>query len=224
MKPLFFALAAAGLLSACSSAPRTPDYECALDDVKNAKCASMEDTYRASRSMNRGEHGRVQSVFDGRVQADSANAARSAPMFTGQPSNYPEPGQAGAPVFQQPKVMRVWVAPYVDADGNLRSGEYTYFSTPGQWNYGTMNKPGAAAGIFEPAKPGNLGFNPVIEQQRKAGSASNTSNTSRPSAPPEAQAAARSAQAQGSSSQPAAPATDTSGTITQPYQRLSNSN
>ena len=52
MKPLFFALAAAGLLSACSSAPRTPDYECALDDVKNAKCASMEDTYRASRSMN----------------------------------------------------------------------------------------------------------------------------------------------------------------------------
>jgi conjugal transfer pilus assembly protein TraV len=217
MKPLFIALAAAGLLSACSSAPRTPDYECALDDVKSAKCASMEDAYRASRSMSRGEHGRVQSVFDGRVQNDARST--TAPMFSGQPSNFPEPGQPGQPVYQQSKVMRVWVAPYTDADGNLRSGQYTYFSTPGQWNYGTMNKPGAAAGIFEPSKSSNLGFNPVEKSTAKP-----AGNSARPSAPPEAQAAARSAQAQtpGVNAPAAAPATDSSGTITQPYQRLSN--
>jgi conjugal transfer pilus assembly protein TraV len=217
MKSLFFVLAAAGLLSACSSAPRTPDYECALDDVKSAKCASMEDAYRAARNMNRGEHARVQSVFDGRIQGD-ARAAAGAPMFSGQPSNFPEPGNAGAPVFQQPKVMRVWVAPYVDGDGNLRSGEYTYFSTPGSWNYGSLNKPGAAAGIFEPAKASNLGFQPVEKSSAKA------TASGRPSAPPEAQAAAKSAQAQNSGvAGPATPAaTDSSGTITQPYQRLSN--
>lgn len=213
MKPILLALALAGLLSACASSPRTPDYECPLYDVQGAKCASMEDSYKAARNMTRGDHSRVQSVFDRRVQS---NAPDAQPMFAGQPSNYPEPGQQGMPVFKQPKVVRAWVAPYVDADGNLRSGEYTYFATPGQWNYGTLNKPGAAAGAFEPSKPSNYGFNPV-----QSGSAVKTApaagnGDARPSAPPEAQAAAKNAQ---QSQSQAAPQADS---ITQPYQRLGN--
>lgn len=214
MKSLFLALAVTGLLSACSSTYRTPEYECSLDDVKGAKCASMEDAYKASRSMSRGDATRVQSVFDRRV---SPEAGKSAPMFNGQLSSYPEPSQQGAPVFEQPKVLRVWVAPYVDADGNLRGGEYTYFSTPGRWNYGTLNKPGEASGIFAPAKPGNLGFNPV-QTNKPAGSAAPAAQ-SRPSAPPEVQSAAQNAQAQGAGGRSP---TESSGGITQPYQRLTN--
>ncbi len=208
--PLVLALAA---LAGCSSAPRTPEYACALNTPEGGKCASVQDAYRASRSMTAPQDGApVQSVFDPRVQQDSRQAA--APMFNGQPSNYPDPGQNGMPVFTQPKVMRVWVAPYVDADGNLRSGEYTYFSTPGTWNYGTLNKPGAASGIFEPSRPDNLGFKPnVVSGNRRAGSTSGGSAA--PSAPP-----APAEQGRAPTLKPAPTATSGEG-ITQPYKRLS---
>lgn len=211
MKSLFIAITAAGLLSACATSMQSPGYDCPLDEAAGATCASLEDAYRASKSMTRDPGAsRVQSVFDRRVQAGHVEAG----AVIGQPSNYPEPGEQGMPVFQQPKVMRVWVAPYVDADGNLRSGEYTYFSTPGRWNYGTLNKSGAAAGMFEPGRPENLGFNPVTATKKAPVS------TSKPSAPPEAQQAAQAAQAQQKAAN--APATDATGSITQPYQRLGN--
>lgn len=200
--PLFAAVAALAL-SACSSAPRKPDYECPLDDVAAAKCASVQDAYVASNRMAPQGLTRLQSVFDPRAQSRPApESAR--PVFAGAASEFPEPPQSGAPVFQQPQVMRVWVAPYVDADGHLRSGEYTYFSTPGQWNYGEMKKPGAAAAAtFGPAKPGQLGFNPVLEPQ-KAPARPADGTRSGATAPQQAQ-------------QPAA-----AGGITQPFQRLTN--
>ena len=195
-------LTAVAALSACSSAPRTPDYACPLNDVAGAKCASVEQAYAASKRMAKGDNTRVQSVFDSRVQQSSADAK---PFFTGQASSYPEPGVQGMPVYEQPKVMRPWVAPYVDADGNLRSGEYTYFATPGRWNYGELRKPGAASGIFEPAKSSNLGFNPVeaVKPPPKPASSGNASALPAIAAP--------------SNSGSATPA---AGSITQPYQRL----
>lgn len=214
MKSLVLAALLAGVLSACASTPRGSTYDCPLDTAEGAKCASMEDAYRASKTMVKGGNSRVQSVFDRRVQASPSET--DATPVVGQLSNYGEPGQVGMPVFKQPKVMRAWVAPYVDADGNLRSGEYTYFSTPGQWNYGTLNKAGDASGMFQPSKTGNLGYNASIQvkpDNRAPASAA------RPAAPPEAQAAAQSAQ---SSQQPARPQSDSSGTITQPYQRIAN--
>lgn len=205
------------VLSACSSSPRVPEYECPLDTVA-AKCASVEQAYKASRTMTKDESvNRVQSVFDKRVQASAPEAQ---PFFQGQPSNMPEPGQNGMPVFQQPKVMRVWVAPYVDADGNLRSGEYTYFSTPGQWNYGDMRKPGSASGIFEPSRPGNLGF--TATQKAPEG------QTRTPPKP--AEPAPASNASQGTTPAPSGAqfnprqttAGDAAAAITQPYQRLSS--
>lgn len=203
---LILTLAAVAALSACSSAPVKPDYECPLDDVAGAKCATVEQAYTASRSMKKSDSvTRVQSVFDRRVQQP---AAAEKPFFQGQTSNFPEPGQVGAPVFLQPKVMRTWIAPYVDADGNLRSGEYTYFTTPGRWNYGDMRKPGAASGIFEPAKPAQLGFNPV--------DAAKTSKApAKPAEPAKAGTSLMTPTTQG-----ARPTTEPAGAITQPYQRL----
>src|SRR5690606_17618151 len=91
------------------------------------------------------------------------------PYFGSHSSHYPDAAQQGMPVFQQPKVMRVWLAPYVDADGNLRSGEYTYFATPGAWNYGSLQTPGQASGVYEPSRPDQLGFNPnEVSSKRSA--------------------------------------------------------
>ena len=213
-------------LSACSTEPRRPDYECPLDDVAAAKCASMDQAYNASKQMSREDQSRVQSVFDRRVQKP---ATVEKPVFQGQSSNYPEPGQNGMPVFEQPTVARVWVAPYVDADGNLRSGEYTYFSTPGKWNYGDLKKPGEASGIIQPGKPSNLGFSATaVKPQAPATTASpgtpmtptkpndtgttgQTSSTT-PAGIDKSLGALSGAQSAG----PADPAT----AITQPYQRL----
>lgn len=212
MKKAIFALSVVTLLSACSSAPRKPDYECPLDDVAAAKCASVQDAYSASRTMRKPENAnRVQSVFDPRVQSKGEQAQAQRPVFTGQATHFPEPHQNGLPVFQQPEVMRVWVAPYVDGDGNMRSGEYTYFNTPGRWNYGDLKKPGAASGIFEPGRPENLGFNPVV-QPNKAPAANQPARPAEPAranVPPIAQGAIQGAPA------------DSTSAITQPYQRLS---
>lgn len=210
------------VLSGCSvmSSQRTPDYECSLHDVTRAKCASMADSYKASKQMGRSDASSVQSVFEG---SGAAVAGQGAPMLSNTPSNFPEPGQTGAPVFQQPKVMRAWVAPYVDADGNLRSGEYVYFSTPGQWNYGTMKSPGAAgAAMFEPSKASSLGFTPDLQTTsgsrvpQPMGQGSGT-----PAKPPEAAQSAAQGAMQANSPQ-ATRATDTVGAVTQPYQRLAN--
>lgn len=212
MKILAIPLALSAIaLAGCSTGPRTPDYQCPLESVQAAKCASMQDAYKASRQSS-GQPQR-QSVFDKRN--DNMGGENAQPYFQGQASNYPEPGQQGMAVFSQPKVMRVWTAPYVDADGNLRSGEYTYFSTPGKWNYGDMKKPGAASGIFEPARPGNLGFNPVVQQPKSAGNGGATTNA----APPKPAEPANNTGGVGQPAAANAPA-DSTTSITQPYQRL----
>jgi hypothetical protein len=87
--------------------------------------------------------------------------------------DYMEPGEVGRPVFNQPTVHRVWIAPYIDADGNLRSGEYTYFNTPGEWNYGTTTTQGSASAstMFAPIKPkdNSLGFTPSVKPTTTSG-------------------------------------------------------
>ena len=193
-------------LAGCASSTRTPNYECPLESFERAKCASVTETYNATRTQAAGAGVKTQSVFDPAFQQGARAAAAGGVAL----SNYPEPGNTGMPVFQQPKVMRVWVGPYVDADGNLRSGEYTYFSTPGQWNYGTLKKPGAASGIFEPTKPNNLGFKPVIPPAP-------ATQQAKPARPPEPPSTSQGAAA---GSTPA-PSTSSTG-ITQPYQRLGN--
>lgn len=208
MKNVALILVAAAALAACSSAPRKPDYQCPIEDVEAAKCASVQEAFAASNSMQGQGQPRVQSVFDSRVQgARPAAASEASPVFAGQLSEHPAPSTNGDPVFQQPEVKRVWVRPYVDSDGNLRTGEYVYFSTPGKWSYGDLRKPGAAAkatGMFGPARQDKLGFNPVVEPPKAA---------SKPPAPAEA-AATPSASAK--------PAPTTTGGITQPFQRLTN--
>jgi conjugal transfer pilus assembly protein TraV len=204
MKKLMLPLAAVALasLTGCASV----QYDCALKPQKEAKCASMEDTYVAANRYSGEPDTQRQNVFDRSQKAapSGKTATSDRPFFKGEDSDFPEAGERGMPVFKQPEVHRVWVAPYVDSDGNLRTGEYTYFSTPGKWNYGTTKRPGEGSAIFGPSKPGaNLGFVPVTQQQQKG--------ADRPAAPPSSNA-----------STPAKAATqpDRVDNITQPAQRI----
>jgi type IV conjugative transfer system lipoprotein TraV len=149
-------LAVLAFLGGCAGMG-TPAYECGLEEAPHAKCASMEQAYAAAKRVDPKQ--KATSVFDSKAPVESQQDTK--PFFRGADSEFPETGQQGMPVFAQPKVHRVWVGPYVDADGNLRTGEYTYFNTPGKWNYGSTKATGAASGVYGPAKPGSLGFTPV---------------------------------------------------------------
>lgn len=158
-KSLLAAVLLGGLMTGCAMV--TPGYECELKPNESGKCASMQDAYRAAKRVQ-GSNAKRESVFDNQQEAERAmQTAANQPYFRGKDSGFPDQNEVGMPVFKQPQVHRVWVAPYVDADGNLRSGEYTYFATPGEWNYGSTTRSGQAAGMFGPAQPGNYGFNPV---------------------------------------------------------------
>jgi type IV conjugative transfer system lipoprotein TraV len=197
MTKILLSLGVLAALSGCSTFS-SPAYECELPDNPKGKCASMEQAYAAVKRMD--PNSRTSSVFDSR----STKAETDRPFFQGREAEMPATGQQGTPVFSQPKVHRVWVAPYVDADGNLRTGEYTYFNTAGKWNYGTTRAPGAASGAFGPAKPDNLGFVPNLQGDKKPAAAP-TAAPAKPAAP--------------ASVSPAKPG-DTS--ITQPYQKLND--
>lgn len=197
MNKTLLSLAVLAILSGCSTFS-TPPYECGLDDNPQAKCASMEQSYAAAKRID--PKAKSTSVFGTRASTETREDSK--PFFQGKESEFPETGQQGMPVFSQPKVHRVWVAPYVDADGNLRTGEYTYFNTAGKWNYGSTKTPGSASGVFGPSKPGNLGFNPV--DAKKVAPAA-VSAPPKPANTPAATAASTKAM------------TDN---ITQPYQKL----
>jgi type IV conjugative transfer system lipoprotein TraV len=195
MKKLMLPLALAVLaLSGCASV----QYDCPLKPLPDAKCASMHDAYGAANRSSGPVDPNRQSVFE-RSGKQAAAEPGNQPYFKGEDSGFPAAGERGMPVFKQPEVHRVWVAPYVDSDGNLRTGEYTYFSTPGKWNYGTTRRAGEGSAIFGPQKPGNLGFVPVTSPTK----------TDKPAAPPN-NATARSATTP-----------ESVDNITQPVQRIS---
>lgn len=177
-----------------------PGYSCRLKDSSLGACSSTEQAYHgALRTSQVGPN--QQSVFQPGSKASAKHSGQSPQVVIGQLSRTPGPGQTGMPVFQEPKVVRVWIAPFVDADGNLHSGEYQYFSTPGHWNYGSLKAPGQASGIFHPAMPGDYGFNPVTQSDK----------TDAPPAPPITAPTLKPQKTTGE----AAP-----GGITQPYQKL----
>lgn len=246
-------LATVALTGCASISENTSTSGCQLQDFSG--CSSMQDIYAATQKADAKKLTKVQNVFDIRAyNLDALNESaagvkgRGDQPVVGTLSNYPaSDGTGGAPVFKQPKVMRVFTKPYVDADGNLRSGEQVYFSTPGEWSYGTLNKSGSAAagmaasGMFEPANDRNIGFNPV-ESKRATTTVNQTqpsgvvgpvlapSSSATPPAPVQAAAQAAAPTATPTATptttaqQGQAPLVQNTQTgITQPYQRLTDS-
>lgn len=189
-----------------------------------SRCTDMQEAYRQAKkaSVNSGR-GTRESVL---AQMSEEEAARGAvpggayPYVPGwAPPSYQEvfqgfaaPSEPGTPVYTQARVHRAWVAPWTDADGRLHSGEYLYFTTPGNWNYGTTRATGqAGAAMMGPVRPEQLGFNPDLTDKRKVR---------------QQQVPARSPAIKGAAPSPASPETARSAPVqqvdgvTQPYRRF----
>lgn len=171
------------LLSACA----TPGYQCKRGEA----CAPVHNTYddavRAQGSWRplwnvRGhsfgkkrKHGWFSGWFSDKHEHKHLKPVHSVLVMGGP--------QAQAPVYQPPRPWRVWLGPWVDANGDLRSGQYVWFVTPGHWYYagkiwplGRLGKhTGHAAGnvgdtfvkdgVLAPVPPTRLGFTPSLSRQ-----------------------------------------------------------
>ncbi|MGC8519380.1 MAG: TraV family lipoprotein [Steroidobacteraceae bacterium] len=129
-------------LSGCADTP----HRCPLK--KGPGCESVTQIYQDAREVNPNLGGQW-------LPKDGAVGARSAGPNWATPARYAEPGNVGEPVFREPRVYRVWLAPFVDSQGNMHSGQYVYFSTPGEWLYGGLERTGQASpGLFQPLPAG----------------------------------------------------------------------
>ena len=164
------------LLSACA----TPGYQCKRGEA----CAPVHNTYddavRAQGSWRplwnvRGhsfgkkrKHGWFSGWFSDKHEHKHLKPVRGS-LVTGGP-------QAQAPVYQPPRPWRVWLGPWVDANGDLRSGQYVWFVTPGHWYYagkiwplGRLGKrigdTFVKDGVLAPVPPTRLGFTPSLSRQ-----------------------------------------------------------
>lgn len=165
MKNLKFArisLTAAVLLGTLGlSACTTVGYRCPLEHDAKAEfptaCASMQDALAGAKKAT---GGRTSVLMDdkGRLVPRELLENRVATPLVGNPEPYRN--KSGDPVFHQPKVFQVWTGAFVDAEGNLHDGHTSWFSTPGRWAYGTVDRPGDL---------GNNTMRPALPDARPAG-------------------------------------------------------
>ena len=222
-KVALLVVAITGILAGCAS---SPPHGCPLAATGERTCASIEQAYKSANTANDAKL-RPVSVFDPVVR-EASKKASEVPVFNAAPAHMPDATPNGLPVYKQPRVHRVYVPAHVDANGNLRSGEYTYFATEGQWNYGTLKKSGAAADIFEPARHDTAGTSAQSSGASAPSTAGQISAPARPAAPPPAPSSAAVADRVSNATTEAATrnangaaqrANQVDG-ITQPYQRL----
>ena len=144
LKSARFSLLAAVLLgtlglSACTSI----GYRCPLDTDEDSEyptaCSSMQEAMAGAR---KGTGGKTSVLMDDKgrlVPAELLQNKVAKPLAAQSPEPYRN--KSGEPVFHQPKVFQVWTGAFVDAEGNLHDGHAAWFSTPGRWAYGTVDRP-----------------------------------------------------------------------------------
>lgn len=144
-------------LSACT----TVGYRCPLEHDGEADsptaCASMQDAMAGAK---KGTGGRTSVLMDdqGRLVPRELLENKVAMPLAGNAEPYRN--KSGDPVFHQPKVFQVWTGAFVDAEGNLHDGHTSWFSTPGRWAYGTVDRAGEV---------GNNTMRPALPETRPAG-------------------------------------------------------
>lgn len=144
-------LAGAATLAGCSSI----GYRCPLDATEKPEyptaCSSMQEAMSGAK---RGTGGKTSVLMDDKgrlIPPELLKAQGKAPVFAG---NEPYRQKSGDPVFIQPKKFQAWTRATVDANGNLHDGHHAWFTTPGRWAYGTVDKPGVVgANTLSPSRP-----------------------------------------------------------------------
>jgi hypothetical protein len=191
------------LMTGCSSLkPRCP-----MDGSGGPDCISMSQSYDYAERMPISPKSASVPLYakDATPGIVGNNAATNF-------SNFPQPRQVGMPVYEPAKIFRAWTAPWTDADGNMRGGEYVYFTTPGRWAYGGLTSPGDASDVFRPLRADDPGMpvnfqNAAVAEVEKKAVPAKPVHTS-PGQP---------------GTQGTPPATPSTG-ITQPYQKITTSN
>lgn len=102
---------------------------------------------QASGLHGEGRRGRVPGSVDRDSDSGSEETGR------GQWNPYDGGSLSERPVYQPPKPVRIWVAPWRDQDGILRSGQYLYVTQDGGWQFGELRSPGAGSRILRPRPP-----------------------------------------------------------------------
>ncbi|MCP5152442.1 MAG: TraV family lipoprotein [Chromatiales bacterium] len=107
VRKLIAALAMSSLLSGCASAPR---YACGLPD--GVTCEPVSAVYARS--------------IEGRM--GHPDAFDSPPPVSRRDASPPIVAtvQPGSPVLAAPRTLRIWVAPWEDADGDLHDETFLY--------------------------------------------------------------------------------------------------
>ena len=115
-------IAGAALISGCSNLSgldATSNYSCPAPP--GVVCKPMSEVYRSQNQ--------PRSVG----AADSANAESATAMRATPPAASFLPGET-RPLRSQPKVLRIWVAPYEDTDGDLHEEHRMYLQVDaGRW-------------------------------------------------------------------------------------------
>jgi hypothetical protein len=154
-------------LSACT----TVGYRCPLEHDGKAEhptaCASMQDAMAGAK---KGTGGRTSVLMDdkGRLVPRELLENKVAQPLTANAEPYR--AKSGEPVFHQPKVFQVWTGAFVDADGNLHDGHTSWFSTPGRWAYGTVDRPGdVGSNTMRPALPDTRPAGRIVKTDPRTG-------------------------------------------------------
>lgn len=175
-------------LSACTSI----GYRCPLDPSDKAEdataCASMQDAMAGAKKQT---GGKVSVLMDDKgrlVPPELLSKTTARPLANQGVGPFRE--KTGSPVFVQPKVFQVYTESFQDANGNLHDGHHSYFSTPGRWSYGTMDR-GTAAGahVMGPSRPTDRPDGRIVTMDPRTGLPAAAPQTS-PTPPSAAQQAA----------------------------------
>lgn len=139
-------------LSACIS----PGYRCPLESGKDSEfptaCSNMKDAMAGARAGS-GGHTSVLMDDKGRlVPREMLDHKVAKPLAAQNTGPYHE--KSGDPQFYQPKKFEAWTGAFVDANGILHDGGTSWFTTPGRWAYGTVDRPGdVGSNTMRPAMP-----------------------------------------------------------------------
>lgn len=132
-------------------------YSCPTPD--GTSCASLSDVYYASRAHQLPSQNAPSSLGTG-VAAATATAQGSAQGLSPQHRESPT---SGAPVLNQPYVLRVWFAPWEDIHGILHDQQYVYLNVGNAtWNVDHIKEQ-----LNEYRPGGNRIYLPSSDQQQQ---------------------------------------------------------
>lgn len=114
------------IISGCAS-----NYPCG--EPSSGKCMSVSQNYdRSYSSYTNPEDLPAQTGGTSRVTGNDSNTSPVKMKF----SNYAQVPVNGAPLLSTPKMLRVWLTPYTDADNIYHDQSYEYIVVDrGRWNY-----------------------------------------------------------------------------------------